>query len=479
MSGVSNERPVPDQVIRDIARYTSSYRIDSQLAYATARDCFNDALGCAMESLEYPECGRIAAPPISGISISLGARVPGTRLEIDPMQAAFTFGTMIRWLDANDCFLAAERGHPSDNLGAILTVADFLSRRRRASGEAPLLMRDVLTAQIKAYEIQGGIAIRNSFTHIGCDHAALIRVASTATVTQLLGGSEDQIVAAVSNAFADGITLKAYRQAPNVGTRKNWAAGDAVSRGVRLAYLAMQGAMAIPSVLTAKKHGFYEALFHGKQFEFERPYGSYVMENILFKFVPADMLTQTAVEAALQLHPVVRDRLDDVESITIRSQEAMIGINDKRGPLHNAEDRDHCAQYVVAVALIFGRLTSRELQDDFASDPRIDSLRSRISIVEDAEYTRDFYDPDKRSSANALGIRFRNGSSLPELAIEYPVGHPRRRDECRSVIAEKFRRNMARVFSGRQLESIMAVCTDQQTFEQMPVDEFVTLLIPS
>lgn len=475
---VSNVRPDPDGVLVDIADYVCGYRIESPVAFHTARHCFNDALGCAFEALEYPECKRFLGPPVPDMQVRSGARVPGTRFELDPVSAAFNFGTMIRWLDANDCFLAAERGHPSDNLGAILTVADFVSRRRRARGEAALTLRDVLTAQIKAYELQGGIGILNSFTHIGCDHAALIRVASAATITHMLGGSPEQVTCAVSNAFADGITLKAYRQAPNVGTRKNWAAGDATSRGVRLAQLALQGAMTIPSVLTAKKHGFYDALFHGAAFRFERPFGSYVMENILFKFVPADMLTQTAVEAALQLHAQVKHRIGDISSITIRSQEAMIGINDKSGPLHNAEDRDHCAQYVVAVALLYGRLSSAELQDTFASDPAIDRLRAKIRIIEDAQYTRDFYDPAKRSSANAIEIHFADGSRVPELAIEYPLGHPRRRAQCLPVIEAKFTRNLGRIFDTRRTDAILAVCTEQEKFESTDVDTFVDLLIP-
>ena len=472
-----NVRPHPDRVLVDIADYVCDFAIDSENAYRTARYSFNDALGCAFEALDYPECLRLLGPVVPGVSISLGARVPGTDYELDPVGAAFNFGTMIRWLDSNDCFLAAERGHPSDNLGAILTTADFLSRRRRACSEAPLTMRDVLTAQIKAYEIQGGIAIRNSFTHIGCDHAALIRVASAAVVTRMLGGARDQVVSAVSNAWADGITLKAYRQAPNVGTRKNWAAGDATSRGVQLALLAMRGAMTIPSVLTAKKHGFYDALFHGRIFEFERPFGTYVMENILFKFAPADMLTQTAVECALELRPHVKDRIEDIESITIRSQEAMIGINDKRGPLHNAEDRDHCAQYVVAVALLFGRLTSPDLQDDFAADPAIDKLREKIRIVEDAGYTRDFYDPDKRSSANALEITFSDGSRSPAMQIEYPLGHPRRRDEGFAMLEAKFERNVARRFSGARQKAIVQLCTNQTRFEAAAVDDFLDLCV--
>ena len=468
-----NVRPLPDAVLVDIADYVCNFTIENPEAYRTARYSFNDALGCAFEALDYPECRHFLGPVVPDIVVTRGARVPGTGFELDPVSAAFNFGTMIRWLDSNDCFLAAERGHPSDNLGAILTTADFLSRRRRARGDAPLTVRDVLTAQIKAYEIQGGIAIKNSFTRIGCDHAALIRVASAAVITHMIGGTRDQIISAVSNAWADGITLKAYRQAPNVGTRKNWAAGDATSRGVQLALLAMRGAMAIPSVLTAKKFGFYEALYHGGTFTFERALGSYVMENILFKFVPADMLTQTAVECAFKVRPFVIDRIDDIESIMIRSQEAMIGINDKRGPLHNAEDRDHCAQYVVAVALLYGRLTSPDLQDDFAAAPAIDRLRAKIRIVEDAGYTRDFYDPAKRSSANALEITFKDGSHAPAMAIEYPLGHPRRRVEGFAMMEEKFRRNLARRFSGSAEASILELCANQARLEKTAVDEFV------
>ena len=474
----TNIRPAPDQALQDIAAYVCDFEIDSANAYRTARYCFNDALGCAFEALEYPDCRRFLGPIVPDISVNHGARVPGTRFELDPVTAAFNLGTMIRWLDSNDCFLAAERGHPSDNLGAILMTADFLSRRRRALGEPPLTMHDVLTAQIKAYEIQGGIGIENSFTRIGCDHAALIRVASAAVVTHMLGGTRDEIISAVSNAWADGLTLKVYRQAPNVGTRKNWAGGDATSRGVQLALLALKGAMTIPSVLTARKFGFYDALYHGSAFQFQRAYGSYIIENILFKFVPADMLTQTAVECALHLHPAVRHRMNDIDSITIMSQEAMIGINDKRGPLHNAEDRDHCAQYVVAVALLFGRLTSPELQDEFAADPAIDALRAKIRIVEDPRYSRDFYDPAKRSSANALHIRFKDGSNTLVHEIEYPVGHPRRRADCLPVMEEKFKRNVARRFRPERLAAILEVCNDQARFEATPVDEFVDRCLP-
>jgi 2-methylcitrate dehydratase len=473
----SNVRPPPDDVLTAIADYVCDYKIENPHAYLTARHCLTDALGCAFEALDYPECTRFIGPAVPDMSIKLGARVPGTSFELDPVSAAFNLGTLVRWLDSNDCFLAAERGHPSDNLGAILTVADMISRRRTAKGERPLSMRDVLTAQIKAYEIQGGIGIENSFTRIGCDHAALIRVASAAVITHMLGGSRDQIIGAVSNAFADGITLKAYRQAPNVGSRKNWAGGDATSRGVQLALLAMRGEITIPSVMTAKKFGFYEALYKGQKFTFQRPYGSYVMENILFKFVPADMLTQTAVECALKLHPLVKDRINDIAAVTIRSQEAMIGINDKTGPLHNPADRDHCAQYVVAIALLFGRLNSPDLEDDFAANPAIDKLREKIKITEEPRYSKDFYDPEKRSSANAIDIEFRDGSRTPPIEIKYPIGHPRRRQECLPVIEQKLKVNLARRFSPKQQESILTLCRDQQVFEKTPVDQFVDTLV--
>lgn len=477
MSAVSNVRPAPDKILTDIADYVIDHRIENPAAYQTARHCFNDALGCAFEALEYPDCVRFLGPVVPETSTKLGARVPGTNLELDPVSAAFNLGTMIRWLDSNDCFLAAERGHPSDNLGAILTIADFLSRRRSVAGQPPLTMQDVLTAQIKAYEIQGGIGTENSFTRIGCDHAALIRVASAAVISHMLGGSREQIIGAVSNAWADGLTLKAYRQAPNVGSRKNWAGGDATSRGVQLALLAMKGDITIPSVMTARKFGFYEALYKGQTFTFQRPYGSYVMENILFKFVPADMLTQTAVECALKLHPLVKDRIAAIEGITIRSQEAMIGINDKIGPLHNPADRDHCAQYVVAVALLFGRLTSPDLEDEFASNPEIDRLREKIRIVEEPRYSRDFYDPEKRSSANALEIRFRDGGENLSIEIEYPLGHPRRRAECLPVIEEKFRANLLRQFSKERAEKILALCSNHELFEKTPANKLMDLLV--
>ena len=472
-SKLTNARPMPDKVLVDIANYVHDYKITSRRAYSIARHCLTDALGCAFESLNYPECTKLLGPLIPDVTVRHGARIPGTRFELDPMSAAFTLGTMIRWLDSNDCFLAAERGHPSDNLGGILALADYLSRKRIAIGERPLNMRDVLTAMIKAYELQGGIGLENSFTRIGCDHAALIRVASTAVLTGMLGGNHEEIINAVSHAWADGLTLKVYRQAPNAGTRKNWAGGDATSRAVKLAFMAMKGEMGIPSVLTAKRFGFYDALFHGKPFKFQRPYGSYIMENILFKYVPADMLTQTAVECAFKLHPLVKNRIDNIESITIRSQEAMIGINDKTGPLNNPADRDHCAQYVVAVGLLFGQLRSEDFEDEFAANPAIDRLRSKMKIVEDPRYTRDFYEPSKRSSANSVRVKFKDGSSTPDVEIAYPIGHPRRRSECMPIVEKKFKNNLARRFPAKQQAEILALCSDQLHLESTPVHVFV------
>ncbi|MBI3936793.1 MAG: bifunctional 2-methylcitrate dehydratase/aconitate hydratase [Betaproteobacteria bacterium] len=469
----SNVRPAPDQVLTDIADYVCGHEIAGAEAYRVARYCVIDALGCALEALAYPECTKLLGPVVPGIVVPHGARVPGTSFELDPVTAAFNTGSLIRWLDFNDSFTAAEGGHPSDNLGGILATADYLSRSRALRGKPPLAMRDVLTALIKAYEIQGVLSLENNFTRLGCDHAVLVRVASTATVTRMLGGGREEIINAVSNAWADGVTLKAYRQAPNTGTRKSWAGGDATSRAVRLALMALKGEMGYPSVLTAKTFGFYDALFRGQPFRFQRPYGSYVLENVMFKFVPAGMHSQTAVECAFKLHPLVKDRLDGIEAITIRSHEKLIGIMDKSGPLNNPADRDHCAQYVVAVGLIYGRLAGSDFEDEFAADPRIDPLRAKMKVVEDPRYTREFHDPAKRSSANAIEVRFRDGSSAPAVEVEYPVGHPRRRAEGIPMLEAKFRATLARRFPPRQQAAILEICLDQARFEATPADEFV------
>ncbi len=476
---ISNVRPDPDQVLVDIADYVIDYQIDSTLAYSTARNCLIDTLGCGLEALEYPACTKLLGPVVAGSVVPNGAKVPGTPYQLDPVQAAFNIGAMIRWLDFNDTWLAAEWGHPSDNLGGILAVADWLSRTAVAAGRKPLTMRDVLTAMIKAHEIQGCIALENSFNKVGLDHVVLVKVASTAVVAQLLGLSRDEIVNAVSLAWVDGQSLRTYRHAPNTGSRKSWAAGDATSRAVRLALIAKTGEMGYPGVLTAKTWGFYDVLFNGNPFSFQRPYGSYVMENVLFKIsFPAEFHSQTAVEAAMTLHGVLAREgrsAADIRRITIRTHEACIRIIDKQGPLNNPADRDHCIQYMVAVPLLFGRLTAADYEDDIAADPRIDALRDKIVCVEDARFTKDYHDPDKRSIANALTVELNDGTILDEVVVEYPIGHKRRRDAGIALLEAKFRTNLARRFAKKQQDSILAVSLDQQRLEKMPVHEYVDL----
>ena len=476
---ISNVRPEPDQVLVDIADYVINYRIESTLAYDTARNCLIDTLGCGLEALEYPACTKLLGPVVAGTQVPNGAKVPGTPYQLDPVQAAFNIGAMIRWLDFNDTWLAAEWGHPSDNLGGILAVADWLSRTVIAAGKAPLTMRDVLTAMIKAHEIQGCIALENSFNKVGLDHVVLVKVASTAVVAQMLGLTRDEIINAVSLAWVDGQALRTYRHAPNTGSRKSWAAGDATSRAVRLALIAKTGEMGYPGVLSAKTWGFYDVVFNGQPFKFQRTYGSYVMEHVLFKIsFPAEFHSQTAVEAAITLHAKLRAahlNTDDIECITIRTHEACIRIIDKKGPLNNPADRDHCIQYMVAVPLIFGRLTAADYEDAIAEDPRIDALREKIICVEDHEFTRDYHDPEKRSIANALTITFKDGSVLDELIVEYPIGHKRRRSDGIPLLEEKFRTNLARRFAKKQQEAILAASLDQKILEAMPVHEYVDL----
>ncbi|QYJ22957.1 bifunctional 2-methylcitrate dehydratase/aconitate hydratase [Achromobacter sp. ES-001] len=478
---ISNVRPDPDQVLVDIADYVINYEIKSSLAYETARNCLIDTLGCGLEALEYPACKKLLGPIVPGTVVPHGAKVPGTSFQLDPVQAAFNIGTIIRWLDFNDTWLAAEWGHPSDNLGGILATADWLSRTAVAAGKAPLTMRDVLTGMIKAHEIQGCIALENSFNKVGLDHVVLVKVASTAVVAQMLGLDRDEVINAVSLAWVDGQSLRTYRHAPNTGSRKSWAAGDATSRAVRLALIAKTGEMGYPSVLTAKTWGFYDVLFKGQPFKFQRPYGSYVMENVLFKIsYPAEFHSQTAVECAMELHvklDALGKRPEDIKAITIRTHEACIRIIDKKGPLNNPADRDHCIQYMVAVPVLFGRLTAADYEDDVARDPRIDVLRDKIVCVEDPAFTRDYHDPDKRSIANALTVEFVDGSKLDEIVCEYPIGHKRRRADGIPLLEAKFRTNLARMFPARQQRRILDVSLDQQALEAMPVHEYVDLYV--
>jgi len=474
---ISNVRPRPDQVLVDIADYAAKFKITSKDAYATAHYCLLDTLGCGFEALEYPACTKLLGPVVPGTVVPNGAKVPGTPYQLDPIQAAFNLGAMIRWLDFNDTWLAAEWGHPSDNLGGILATADWLSRTAVAAGKAPLTVRDVLTAMIKAHEIQGVIALENSFNRVGLDHVVLVKVATTAVVAQMLGLTRDEIIAAVSLAWVDGQSLRTYRHAPNTGSRKSWAAGDATSRAVRLALIAKTGEMGYPSVLSAKTWGFYDVLFKGQPFKFQRPYGSYVMENVLFKIsFPAEFHAQTAVECAMQLHPKLKDRIDDIAKITIRTHESAIRIIDKKGPLDNPADRDHCIQYMVAVPLIHGRLTAADYEDGIARDPRIDALRDKMTCVEDKKFSKDYHDPEKRSIANAITVEFKDGTRLKEIVVEYPIGHKRRRKEGMPVLIEKFRTNLARRFAAKQQQAILDVALDAKRLEALPVHEFVDLM---
>jgi len=475
---ISNVRPEPDKVLVDIADYVAGYRIESKEAFETARYCLMDTLGCGFEALSYPACTKLLGPIVPGTVVPNGAKVPGTPFQLDPVQAAFNIGAMIRWLDFNDTWLAAEWGHPSDNLGGILATADWLARNARAAGRKAPVMRDVLTAMIKAHEIQGVIALENSFNRVGLDHVVLVKVASTAVVAQMLGLSNDEIIDAVSLAWVDGQSLRTYRHTPNTGSRKSWAAGDATARAVRLALMAAKGEMGYPSVLSAKTWGFYDVLFKGKPFVFHRPYASYVMEHILFKIsYPAEFHGQTAVECAMALHRQVKDRIDAIRRITIRTHESAIRIIDKSGPLANPADRDHCIQYMVAVPLIFGDLTAADYEDAVAGDPRIDALRAKMTCVEDKGFSRDYLDPDKRSIANALTIEFADGSKLPEVAIEYPIGHRRRRGEGIPLLVEKFKTNLARRFPAKQQRALLDLVLDAARFEATPVDEFVDLMV--
>jgi 2-methylcitrate dehydratase len=470
---ISNVRPAPDKVLTDIADYATKYEIRSAEAYDTARYCLMDTLGCGFEALEYPACTKLLGPIVPGTVVPNGARVPGTQFQLDPVQAAFNLGAMIRWLDFNDTWLAAEWGHPSDNLGGILMAADWLSRNRK-----PLLLRDVLTAMIKAHEIQGVLALENSFNRVGLDHVVLVKVASSAVVAHMIDCTYDEVVNAISQAWVDGQSLRTYRHAPNTGSRKSWAAGDGTSRAVRLALISKTGEMGYRSVLTAKTWGFYDVLFKGQPFKFQRPYGSYVMENILFKIsFPAEFHAQTAVEAAMSLHPVVKNRIEDIAKITIRTHEAAMRIIDKKGPLNNPADRDHCIQYMVAVPLLFGRLTAADYEDEVAQDPRIDRLRDRMACVEDQQFSRDYLDPERRSIPNGLTVEFKDGKKLAEVVVEYPIGHQRRRKEGMPLLVEKFERNLARRFPAKQQKAILELCLDQQRLEATPVHEFVDLMV--
>ena len=465
-----------DQVIIDIVDYALNFQITSPVAYETAWNCFMDTLGCGLESLEYEACTKLLGPVVPGLMVANGVKVPGTKHVLDPVQGAFNIGAMIRWLDFNDTWLAAEWGHPSDNLGAILATADWLSR----TTDKKFTVKDVLTAMIKAHEIQGCIALENSFNKVGLDHVILVKVASTAVVAQMMGLTRDQALAAVSLAWIDGQSLRTYRHFPNAGSRKSWAAGDASSRAVRLALIAKTGEMGYPSALTAKTWGFYDVSFKGQPFKFQRAYGSYVMENVLFKIsFPAEFHSQTGVEAAMTIYHQMQaagKTSDDIKKVTIRTHEACIRIIDKKGPLNNPADRDHCIQYMVAVPFIFGRLTARDYEEDIAADPRIDALREKIVCVEDPGYTADYHNPEKRSIANAITVEFKDGTVFDEVAVEYPVGHARRRVEGIPLLIEKYKTNLARIYDTDKQKKILDLCLDYNKLSETPVNEFMDLM---
>ena len=475
-SHVSQGNQPYDQAIIDIVDYALSYEIKSPVAYETAWNCFMDTLGCGLEALEYEACTKLLGPVVPGLTVANGVKVPGTKHVLDPVQGAFNIGAMIRWLDFNDTWLAAEWGHPSDNLGAILATADWLSR----TTDKKFTVKDVLTAMIKAHEIQGCIALENSFNKVGLDHVILVKVASTAVVAQMMGLTRDQALAAVSLAWVDGQSLRTYRHFPNAGSRKSWAAGDATSRAVRLALIAKTGEMGYPSALTAKTWGFYDVSFKGQPFKFQRAYGSYVMENVLFKIsFPAEFHSQTGVEAAMTIYHQMQaagKTSDEIAKVTIRTHEACIRIIDKKGPLNNPADRDHCIQYMVAVPFIFGRLTARDYEEDIAADPRIDALREKIVCVEDAGYTADYHNPEKRSIANAITVEFTDGTVFEEVAVEYPIGHARRRVEGIPLLIEKYKTNLARIYDADQQKKIIDLCLDYDKLSATSVNEFMDLM---
>lgn len=473
----SNLRPGADEVLVRIADYVDAFQPKGKLAYETARLTLVDSLGCGFEALAYPACTKLLGPVVSGTIVPNGARVPGTAYVLDPERAALNVGALIRWIDFNDAFYGETVIHPSDTYGGILPLADWLSRTRVARGDAPLSMRDVLIAGIKAYEVMGGLAIENGFTHVGLDHTILVKIAVTAVATKLLGGTRTEIMNAVSNAWLDGHALAAFRRKPNTGSRKSWAAGDAASRGVRLALMTMRGEMGYPAPLTAKRWGFYEVLFKGETFTFQRPFGTYVMENTLFKIpYPTAFHGQTAVEAAIRLHPAVKDRLEAIERIDVKCHNSTMTILDKGGPLYNPADRDHCMQYMIAIGLIYGTMTAEHYEDHIAADPRIDALRAKMHLAESEQYSREYLDPEKRTNANSIEVQMKDGSRLPISEVLYPLGHRRRREEGVPHVLAKFEKNVARVFAARQQRQILELCLDQARFERTPVNEFMDVL---
>jgi 2-methylcitrate dehydratase len=472
VSARSNARPRVDTLLTEIARYALANHDFGETTRATARRVLADSLGCAALASTHEASARLLGPVVPGTVVPHGARVPATAFELDPVEAAFQTGALIRWLDYNDTWLAAEWGHPSDNLGAILAVADHLSRR----GE-PVAVADVLDAAVVAHEIQGVLALENSFNRFGLDHVVLVKVASTAVAGRLLGLAEDALVAALSNAWIDGQSLRTYRHAPNTGSRKSWAAGDASARGVRLALLAQRGESGYPSALSAPTWGFQDVLFEGREVVLPRTFGSYVMDNVLFKVAfPAEFHAQTAAECALLLHPAVRGRIDEIAEIEIRTQESAMRIIDKTGPLHNPADRDHCLQYITVVALLFGELTDAHYEGEVARDPRIDALRERCVVIEEPRYSADYLNPEKRSIGNSVRITFADGSTTERIEVEFPLGHPRRRAEALPLLRAKLLANLAAAYGDSRAADLAYLLLDEPDFDAMPAHELLAAL---
>ena len=474
----TNVRPNPDDVLVKIADYVLDKQIESEEAYKTARYCLMDTLGCGLLALTFPDCVKLLGPYVEGTEVPGGVRVPGTKHVLDPVKGAWDIGAIIRWLDFNDTWLAAEWGHPSDNLGGILATADYLSQKNISEGKDPLSMKDVLTYMIKAHEIQGILALENSFNRVGLDHVVLVKVASTAVISAMLGLNKEQTIDALSQAWVDGQSLRTYRHAPNAGPRKSWAAGDATSRALQLVLLTQKGQIGYPSVLSAPTWGFYDVQFKGEQFSLPREFSSYVMENVLFKIsFPAEFHAQTSVEAAVILHEEIKDRIDEIETVEITTHESAIRIISKEGTLNNPADRDHCIQYMTAIGLLKGDLVAEDYEDDVASDSRIDELRSKMVIKEDERYTKEYLEEDKRSIANAIVIHFKDGSSTEKVEVEYPIGHRRRREQGIPLLIEKFKANLSTQFSENRTKEILSLCEDQSTLENSSVIDFMNLMI--
>jgi 2-methylcitrate dehydratase len=471
-------RPEADKILQDIADYVINYKVENLETLNTARNCLIDTIGCGLMALEFPECVKHLGPIVEGTTVKNGARVFGRSDELDPVKSAWDIGAIVRWLDFNDTWLAAEWGHPSDNLGAIMALADYISRINIANGKQPFTMRDVLEYMVKAHEIQGVIALENSFNRVGLDHVLLVRIASTAVATHMLGGSREQIISALSHAWVDGSSLRTYRHAPNASSRKSWAAGDATSRAVRLAMIAMKDEISIPSALSAKTWGFYDVNFKGKEFSFSQGFDSYVMDNILFKIsFPAEFHAQTAVECAVQLHPQIKDKFNEIDKIVLTTHESAIRIISKEGELDNPADRDHCLQYMVAVGLIEGNLVAENYSDDYHQNtPLIDGLRNKMIVEEDKRYTKEYLEADKRSIANAVQIFFTDGTQTEKVAVQYPIGHRRRREEGIPVLEDKFKASLAPLFAGTQ-QDILDICLDQEVLENMAANEFMDLFV--